>query len=855
MKKIKFLVLIVVFSLMFQSTYWYDQEFASIKLRFGKSYIFTDTFNSEWYLSYIRGATTRFAPESVKPIFYFSDEISNRTPESYSWYVEATWPDSSLEILKSDNFVINYLPAEWRQNNNIEIVYDISYQNKINGVRSEIKSHTEYQPYEITWCWDGIVDNYVDPVWWEVTEICDDWNNIDWDGCSATCENEEEPQVCEAWVTWIQTLPISEITPDLCTNTWETVTNFAETIIWTLSSYTWDCTDWVETYTGWNCSASYDITTVEDVCEAWVTWTQIAPISENTPNLCLNSDETVENFSSSTSWITTSYTWACTTWEVINIGGNCSASYTSSWGNSGWSAICLDIISEWVDKYTCTWNHRTTNFGIDCDWDGIYEQVSWEYDIVNWVRTHEFTCENPDSISLTPRCAVEKHYIAVDQSSGWNTSSACYNVAYCWNGKIESGEECERSINEDGTLWEWPSFCIAAPAVNECTIKHSWGWWGWITTTPLEDWNLTTIPSEWEIGFSLNTERIIWYYQNVFKSGYIKPYMENNSNYTLDIDAICLLKYSWNHISWVGSPICTNINSKFYPWTKVELIHDLSSVKWNKLTSDYNDGEDYYDNDLVLTIKIGSEYYSWSEILRDTWSVRVAKPAIQSTSGTSNNKVGSNTNNVSNWIFDSEKNNNDVWVWAKSSSSKISDNSLIDLEADDYNDNALLWTTTETEFVRYNGLDNVFIIKGDVNMSNIEFEGTKYSDIPKATTYIIDWNLTIDEDVYSWFNMAFIVKNWWNIIVNSNVTEIKWTYIVLWTWIIEGEVSSETLIVNWSLYWNSKNLVSNRYNVEEVNWKLTFGTIVSFWSSIFQKPAPLITSFINDYLETSKVAK
>jgi len=30
---------------------------------------------------------------------------------------------------------------------------------------------------------------------------------------------------------------------------------------------------------------------------------------------------------------------------------------------------------------------------------------------------------------------------------------------------------------------------------------------------------------------------------------------------------------------------------------------------------------------------------------------------------------------------------------------------------------------------------------------------------------------------------------------------------------------------------------------------------VSFGSSLFQKPAPMVTSFINDYLKTSKVAK
>ena len=119
-------------------------------------------------------------------------------------------------------------------------------------------------------------------------------------------------------------------------------------------------------------------------------------------------------------------------------------------------------------------------------------------------------------------------------------------------------------------------------------------------------------------------------------------------------------------------------------------------------------------------------------------------------------------------------------------------------------------------------------------------------------------NLTIDEDVIlnNNHNIAFVVK-WAGhyILVKEYVKEIKWTYIVLDNGEIKGEASAEQLIVNWSLYWNIDNLVENRYSVEENNWELSFGTVVSFGSSIFQKPAPLVTQFINTYLTTQKVAK
>jgi hypothetical protein len=125
-------------------------------------------------------------------------------------------------------------------------------------------------------------------------------------------------------------------------------------------------------------------------------------------------------------------------------------------------------------------------------------------------------------------------------------------------------------------------------------------------------------------------------------------------------------------------------------------------------------------------------------------------------------------------------------------------------------------------------------------------------------TFIVDsWDLIIDVDVKNIpQNIAFVVKNW-NIIIKNNVKEIQWTYIVLWIWKIKSDWidTSNTLVVKWSLYWDSADLVAHRVNVEEDNWELTFGTIVSFGSHIFKKPAPLVTKFINEYLETSKVAQ
>jgi hypothetical protein len=48
-----------------------------------------------------------------------------------------------------------------RRTNNIDLVYTVKYLKRVNGVIKEL-THTEHQPYEITWCGDGVRDEYTD---------------------------------------------------------------------------------------------------------------------------------------------------------------------------------------------------------------------------------------------------------------------------------------------------------------------------------------------------------------------------------------------------------------------------------------------------------------------------------------------------------------------------------------------------------------------------------------------------------------------------------------------------------------------------------------------------------------------
>jgi len=965
MKKIKIIVMIVLFFLISQNTYWYDQTFSSVKLRFGKSYIFTDTFHSWWYLTRITWAETTFVPSSVDPWFEYSDEISKRTPASYSWYVEATWPDSSLEILRSKTFTINYLPAEWRQKDNIEIVYNIFYKNKVKWVRSGIKSHTEYQPYEITWCWDWILDNYYDVAQGErIVETCDsaDPSKTGWGAgwCDAQClPIEAEPAACisldvdagswdytctwnglvtsyelfknwtkvstnstgtfnvvdgetynfECRVNWETTAVNAckdttkiDLTPD-CTSlevnnaswdytcTWNSIATsyriFKDWVqISTNATWTFDIdSDWVYNFA---CLVDWEslpadvecrdtVTVWGLVCDATVTWTQSSPINSSTSGLCAITWQEAVNFNVVQSWKSYSYTWNCKDAnDVVYTGWDCSANYRD-WWSAGWDPYrCNDVVISW-NNVQCIWNQYTEWFWVVCNtasWSLItdvdhFSGTDWEINNLNYAS---FNCWADLG---TPKCYVYSRETE-DTSRAWRTSSACTitDNPFCWDGHIDPGEECERAIDSEWNLWDWPGKCNP----NTCTYPNNPDW---VTTTPWFDWNLTTEPAEGEIGFVWIYDIILGHKQNLSRLNN-GIYIWNNSDYTFGngvFDWICIApnniknqKNTWDSLdsltNWFDNNkyYCKNINTKFYPDQKIYFNGNsiLENIIANK--NKINTWNDYEDNKLVVTIRTKkntgpfSKVLNWSSHLSGKFTVRVSNPAIQSTSGTSYTEDWVNTQEVVETNINlanstTWENNNDVWVWVQSSSSNTTTSNEVVADGETYSSGSTVIDTvvdnTETDFINYNGLDNVFIKTWNVNSSDI-----KLSDITESTTYIIDWwYLNIDENIDSDYNIAFIVKNGWDIIVKSNVTQIKGTYIVLGDWEIKWESSAEQLLVNGSIYWDIAKLIENRYYVNQDWWSVTFGTLVSFSSNIFQKPAPLVSQFISTYLSSDLIAQ
>ncbi len=59
-----------------------------------------------------------------------------------------------------------------------------------------------------------------------------------------------------------------------------------------------------------------------------------------------------------------------------------------------------------------------------------------------------------------------------------------------------------------------------------------------------------------------------------------------------------------------------------------------------------------------------------------------------------------------------------------------------------------------------------------------------------------------------------------------------------------------------SLYGDTSDLISKRTYVKSANdGQINVGTIVSFGSSFFRDPAPLLGKFIREYTDSEKVAQ
>ncbi len=455
--------------------------------------------------------------------------------------------------------------------------------------------------------------------------------------------------------------------------------------------------------------------------------------------------------------------------------------------------------------------------------------------------------------------------------SGWACKASYTPSVWWWVVDTYCGDWIVQRQNsnlelEECDFWDEADWMYCNKA--DCTYKE--------TTFPwhCQDWWSCeiTIPNEWKMVFWPRDSVIIWEWMNPYIAHSLwRPFMRNDSDYDLYFDQICVFKKSGSTITW--SSICTDawiIKS----WT-TKYFSSTPNFVWAKISS-----WDYWDNILVTSIKHKWTTYE-NAYFASPLNVRVAKASIATvwwgTSYISDANSVWNISKVANNGVNPNENKNFVWVWVSSWSISSYSNNVNDInsvnkisdEWDKYsksiekisnNSWSPIWNTSNlSDFESYNWIENVFILKN----KNFVVRANTFNSVSWARTYIIEnWNLKINSNInYDIDNIAFVVK-WWNIQIDKSVTRIDWTYVSIiknWIgWKIEwsGWTTITVLNIFGSLYWDISDLVSKRtYVKQNSSNQIDVWTIVSFGSKLFRKPAPLISTFINEYLQAEKISK
>lgn len=169
--------------------------------------------------------------------------------------------------------------------------------------------------------------------------------------------------------------------------------------------------------------------------------------------------------------------------------------------------------------------------------------------------------------------------------------------------------------------------------------------------------------------------------------------------------------------------------------------------------------------------------------------IRVAKPAVVTTGGGASYIKTTTTSDVAEIKDNATGNTNFVGTsvgdGVSSNTQEVTSTNAVDAAEEESNeykqavesvtDTTATTTSTVSSFVdtnKYNGLDNVYIIKG----KNVTLDSMP-SQVNESTTFIVEGgNLTITGDMVTNENVAFVVKGG-NIIIKSDVTQIDGTYI------------------------------------------------------------------------------
>lgn len=257
---------------------------------------------------------------------------------------------------------------------------------------------------------------------------------------------------------------------------------------------------------------------------------------------------------------------------------------------------------------------------------------------------------------------------------------------------------------------------------------------------------------------------------NPFDEAAQYPMMRNDSGYDLYFDELCVTKKSGNTLNG-NSTQCKPVG-EFYPGQQVT----LTSADFTGNIANIPNGQSYADNELVTTIKHEGTVYDWAYFAAH-FIARVSRPSIVTTGGGTSylgktdqiadiSKVADGIEELS-----AEENKNFVGTSvADNLSSYTKDNvdtsikDKVEAEGQKFEDSVSDITYVSTGngnltsldqvSTNYNGIDNVFIVKG----KNLHLTSSTSSNVGSRTYIIEDGDLVIKEDLVFADNVAFVVK-------------------------------------------------------------------------------------------------
>ncbi|MEA1953791.1 MAG: caspase family protein [Campylobacterota bacterium] len=161
-----------------------------IKLRHGYSYNFFQRFQAKSQDIGINKVSGTFSEKNnyngkENPKFDITSTLKEKK------YILKKRTVSEIIFESKSKYSIHYFP-KIRANDNIVVKYNVTYYAKIGNEWIGPRKKIDIQPYKITWCGDGIIDNYIDRATNnKINEICEpkDESHTNWGtaGCSTIC--------------------------------------------------------------------------------------------------------------------------------------------------------------------------------------------------------------------------------------------------------------------------------------------------------------------------------------------------------------------------------------------------------------------------------------------------------------------------------------------------------------------------------------------------------------------------------------------------------------------------------------------------------------------------------------------